>query len=134
MSRMAAMGYVSLYRKYRPQTFKEILGQEHISPTLAKAIVEDRVAPAHLFPGPRGHGKTSTARILAKALNCEKGPTPKPCNKCELCTAISTGEDIDVLEIDGASNRGIDEVRERRLGGPGLPLGDGTGADLQRAG
>ncbi|MGH2790001.1 MAG: DNA polymerase III subunit gamma/tau [Actinomycetota bacterium] len=106
------MAYVSLYRKYRPQTFSEILGQEHVSSTLANAITEDRVAHAYLFTGPRGTGKTSTARILAKALNCEKGPTPEPCGKCNSCVAIAEGSSIDVLEMDAASHSGVDETRE----------------------
>src|SRR5918996_1180886 len=112
--RMRSMAYLSLYRKYRPQTFDEILGQEHVSRTLANAIAEDRVAHAYLFTGPRGTGKTSAARILAKALNCQQGPTPTPCNECDVCQRVATGDDIDVLEIDGASNRGIDEIRQLR--------------------
>jgi len=112
------MAYVSLYRKYRPQTFSEILGQEHVSSTLANAITEDRVAHAYLFTGPRGTGKTSTARILAKALNCEKGPTPEPCGKCNSCVAIAEGSSIDVFEMDAASHSGVDETREILSGVP----------------
>ncbi len=112
------MTYVSLYRKYRPQTFSEILGQEHVSSTLANAITEDRVAHAYLFTGPRGTGKTSTARILAKALNCEKGPTPEPCGKCDSCVAIAEGSSIDVFEMDAASHSGVDETREILAGVP----------------
>ena len=112
------MAYVSLYRKYRPQTFSEILGQEHVSSTLANAITEDRVAHAYLFTGPRGTGKTSTARILAKALNCEKGPTPEPCGKCNSCVAIAEGSSIDVFEMDAASHSGVDETREILAGVP----------------
>ena len=115
---MARMAYVSLYRKYRPQTFSEILGQEHVSTTLANAISEDRVAHAYLFTGPRGTGKTSTARILAKALNCEQGPTPNPCGKCESCVAIAQGSSIDVFEMDAASHSGVDETREILSGVP----------------
>ena len=115
---MARMAYVSLYRKYRPQTFSEILGQEHVSTTLANAITEDRVAHAYLFTGPRGTGKTSTARILAKALNCEQGPTPNPCGKCESCVAIARGSSMDVFEMDAASHSGVDETREILSGVP----------------
>lgn len=115
---MARMAYVSLYRKYRPQTFSEILGQEHVSTTLANAITEDRVAHAYLFTGPRGTGKTSTARILAKALNCEQGPTPNPCGKCESCIAIAQGSSMDVFEMDAASHSGVDETREILSGVP----------------
>jgi DNA polymerase-3 subunit gamma/tau len=121
---MARMAYVSLYRKYRPQTFSEILGQEHVSTTLANAITEDRVAHAYLFTGPRGTGKTSTARILAKALNCEQGPTPNPCGKCESCVAIAQGSSMDVFEMDAASHSGVDETREILSG---VPLGTAGG-------
>jgi DNA polymerase-3 subunit gamma/tau len=106
------MAYLSLYRKYRPQTFDEILGQEHVSQTLANAISEDRVAHAYLFTGPRGTGKTSTARILAKALNCERGPTPNPCGKCASCVAIAEGSSLDVIELDAASHSGVDDTRD----------------------
>jgi DNA polymerase-3 subunit gamma/tau len=109
---MSSMAYLSLYRKYRPQTFSEILGQEHVSRTLANAIDEDRVAHAYLFTGPRGTGKTSTARILAKALNCEKGPTSSPCGKCASCVAIAEGSSLDVFEMDAASHSGVDDTRE----------------------
>ncbi|MCB4792083.1 MAG: DNA polymerase III subunit gamma/tau [Elusimicrobia bacterium] len=108
------MSYVVFARKYRPQTFDDIVGQEHISRTLKNAISENRVAHAYLFSGPRGVGKTTTARILAKALNCKEGPTDKPCNKCSNCTEIVAGNNVDVQEIDGASNRGIDEIRALR--------------------
>ena len=106
------MAYLSLYRKYRPQTFAEILGQEHVSKTLANAISEDRVAHAYLFTGPRGTGKTSMARLLAKALNCEQGPTPEPCGKCESCVAIAEGSSLDVFEMDAASHSKVDETRD----------------------
>ena len=109
---MEPMAYVSLYRKYRPQTFSEILGQEHVSHTLANAITEGRVAHAYLFTGPRGTGKTSTARILAKALNCAKGPTPSPCGRCDPCVAITEGSSLDVIEMDAASHSKVDETRE----------------------
>lgn len=108
------MSYIVFARKYRPKDFDEIIGQDHITTTLKNAIKQDRVAHAYLFSGPRGIGKTTTARILAKSLNCETGPTPTPCNKCISCTEISSSISMDVIEIDGASNRGIDEVRELR--------------------
>ncbi len=106
--------YVVVARRYRPQTFEELIGQEPVSRALANAIVAGRVGHAYLFTGARGVGKTSAARILAKALNCESGPNPIPCNTCDTCESISRGDDVDVLEIDGASNRGIDEIRELR--------------------
>lgn len=108
------MSYLILARKYRPQTFEEVVGQEHITTTLQNAIKQERVAQSFLFSGGRGIGKTSTARIFAKALNCEKGPAPEPCGKCISCDEISRGASLDVLEIDGASNRGIDEIRDLR--------------------
>ncbi len=111
---VAAHQYVVVARRYRPQVFGELIGQEHVAQALANAISTNRVGHAYLFTGARGVGKTSAARILAKALNCVKGPTPVPCNECDICRSISTGEDVDVLEIDGASNRGIDEIRQLR--------------------
>lgn len=108
------MSYIVFARKYRPQTFDDIVGQPHITTTLKNAISQDRVAHAYLFAGPRGVGKTTTARILAKALNCEKGPITKPCNACPSCKEITQGTSLDILEIDGASNRGIDEIRNLR--------------------
>ena len=108
------MAYVALYRKWRPGTFSELVGQEHISRTLSNAIRSGRIGHAYLFSGPRGTGKTSTAKIFAKALNCEQGPTPDPCNTCENCQKINEGTSMDVFEIDAASNRGIDEIRDLR--------------------
>ncbi len=108
------MSYVVIARRWRPQQFDEVIGQEHVSKTLANAIANNRIAHAYIFSGPRGVGKTTTARILAKAVNCEKGPTPTPCNECASCTAITKGNSLDVQEIDGASNRGIDEIRNLR--------------------
>lgn len=108
------MSYQVLARKWRPQLFEEIVGQNHVTRTLKNAVSLNRVAHAYLFAGPRGTGKTSTARILAKALNCERGPTPSPCNECSNCLEIARSESLDVLEIDGASNRGINEIRELR--------------------
>jgi DNA polymerase-3 subunit gamma/tau len=106
--------YLVLARKWRPQLFEEVVGQKHITQTLQNAISQQRVAHAFLFTGARGVGKTSTARILAKALNCEKGPQINPCNQCASCQEITHGTSMDVIEIDGASNRGIDEIRELR--------------------
>ena len=111
---MPPMSYKVIARKYRPQTFAEVVGQQHVTQTLANAIRTDRVAHAYIFSGVRGVGKTTTARILAKALNCVKGPTPEPDNTCDSCREISAGTSLDVLEIDAASNRGIDQIRELR--------------------
>jgi DNA polymerase-3 subunit gamma/tau len=110
------MSYIIFARKYRPMTFGEMIGQKHVVQTLMNAVNNDRVAQAYLFSGMRGVGKTTMARILAKALNCQHGPTPDPCNKCEFCREINEDRSVDVLEIDGASNRGIDEVRSLREG------------------
>ena len=108
------MSYEVFARKYRPQTFDDLVGQVHVSRTLKNAVAQNRLAHAYLFVGPRGIGKTSTARILAKALNCVKGPTITPCGVCDNCREIAAGNSLDVIEIDGASNRGIDDVRELR--------------------
>jgi DNA polymerase III subunit gamma/tau len=108
------MTYKVIARKYRPQTFAEIVGQQHVTRTLANAIQSNRVAHAYIFSGVRGVGKTTTARILAKALNCAKGPTAEPDGTCDSCREISAGTSLDVIEIDAASNRGIDQIRELR--------------------
>ncbi|MBW3561931.1 MAG: DNA polymerase III subunit gamma/tau [Actinobacteria bacterium] len=108
------MAYVSLYRKYRPQSFEEVVGQRHVTQTLANAIAEDRLHHAYLFTGPRGTGKTSTARILAKAVNCEQGPTAEPCQTCAQCVAVTQGSAVDVIELDMASHGGVDDARELR--------------------
>lgn len=108
------MAYVALYRQWRPQDFNSLVAQDHVSKTLRNAITSGRIAHAYLFAGPRGTGKTSTAKIFAKALNCQEGPTPEPCNRCSNCERITAGTSMDVFEIDAASNRGIDEIRDLR--------------------
>ena len=118
------MAYTVLARKYRPQSFEDLVGQEHVARTLANAIHADRVAHAFLFTGVRGVGKTTTARLLAKALNCEKGPTPTPCNECGPCVEITAGVDVDVQEIDGASNNSVEDVRRLQESLPYRPQRD----------
>ena len=108
------MAYQVLARKWRPQTFEQIVGQEHVTTTLANALSRGRVAHAYLFTGPRGCGKTTMARLMAKALNCDEGPTATPCGKCPSCDSIARGNQLDVLEIDAASNTGVDNIRELR--------------------
>ena len=108
------MSYQVIARKWRPQTFRDLVGQTHVTETLANAIKNNRVAHAYIFSGARGVGKTTAARILAKALNCVKGPTPEPCGDCDSCKEIAAGTSLDVIEIDAASNRGIDQIRELR--------------------
>lgn len=108
------MSYLVLARKYRPMFFEDVVGQEHVTKTLQNAIEQNRIANAYLFTGPRGVGKTTVARILSKAINCDHGPTKRPCNECSSCIEVNESRSLDVLEIDGASNRGIDEVRNLR--------------------
>jgi len=107
---------LALYRRYRPDTLLSVIGQEHVTEPLARAIDSDKVHHAYLFSGPRGCGKTSTARIMARSLNCEKGPTSNPCGKCESCIALAPGGSgtVDVVEIDAATHGGVDDARDLR--------------------
>ena len=114
--------YTVFARRYRPMSFDEVVGQEHVARTLCNALAEERVGHAYLFAGPRGVGKTSMARLFARAINCEKGPTDKPCGKCALCVAVHEGTDTDVIELDAASNRGVDDARALREGVRYAPL------------
>lgn len=116
------MAYIALYRKWRPKTFTDVVGQSQVSDTLMRAIRENKVAHAYLFAGPRGTGKTSLAKIFARAMNCVHGPTDTPCNECEQCLHILNGDSMDVIEIDAASNRGIDEIRALRENAKFLPV------------
>jgi DNA polymerase-3 subunit gamma/tau len=108
------MSHQPLALKYRPTTFADVISQEHVTRTLRNALDSQRIAQAYLFAGPRGSGKTSTARILARALNCDRGISGEPCGECDNCIAIATGRSLDVMEIDAASNRGIDDIKELR--------------------
>src|SRR3989344_4902023 len=110
------MANLVLYRKYRPKTFEEVVGQEHIVTTLRNAVSHAMISHAYLFSGPRGCGKTTLARLLAKAINCEKSKAGEPCNECSACKEINLGSAMDLLEIDAASNRGIDEIRDLKEG------------------
>ena len=108
--------YQALYRKYRPQTFDEVIGQGHVTTTLAREVAEGRVAHAYLFTGPRGTGKTTTARILAKALNCQNRHSDgSPCNECGSCLAITDGISLDVMELDAASHNSVDDIRDIKV-------------------
>lgn len=108
------MSYQALYRVWRPQSFEDMVGQEHITKTIQNALMQDKLSHAYLFSGPRGTGKTSAAKIIAKAVNCERAPISEPCNECDACRGITNGTISDVLEIDAASNTGVDDIRDIR--------------------
>ena len=108
------MAYQALYRVFRPQSFIDVVGQEHITKTLQNSLLQEKFSHAYLFSGPRGTGKTSAAKILAKAVNCENAPVAEPCNECASCKGITDGSISDVIEIDAASNNGVDEIRDIR--------------------
>src|SRR5699024_2058115 len=108
------MGYQALYRVWRPRDFEDVVGQTHITRTLQNAVMQSKFTHAYLFSGPRGTGKTSAAKIFAKAVNCQKGPSIEPCNECDACIGIQDGSISDVVEIDAASNNGVEQIRDIR--------------------
>ncbi len=108
------MSYQALYRTWRPQKFEDVVGQKHVTKTLQNALLQEKVSHAYLFSGPRGTGKTTIAKVFAKAINCEHAPVAEPCNECPSCLGITQGSISDVLEIDAASNNGVDEIRDIR--------------------
>jgi len=108
------VSYQALYRTWRPQKFEDVVGQKHVTKTLQNALLQEKVSHAYLFSGPRGTGKTTIAKVFAKAINCEHAPVAEPCNECPSCLGITQGSISDVLEIDAASNNGVDEIRDIR--------------------